>query len=116
MLPRAYRAPRRALHDGWLSAPQTHTAPAALTLLCQIPSSAAVVQCPLTQAMADLMEQRAEHRGWAEDGMLSPDREGCAAMEEFLFWVGILHRWACALWNSSSHFSHFRHGLSGWWA
>jgi hypothetical protein len=56
---------------------------------------AAALQCPLTKAMADLMEQRAEQRGWAEDRMLSPDREGCAAMEEFLFWVGILYRWAC---------------------
>jgi hypothetical protein len=43
--------------------------------------------------MADLMELRAEQKRWCEDRMLSPDGAGCAAMEEFLFWVGTLHRW-----------------------
>jgi hypothetical protein len=42
--------------------------------------------------MSDLMESRAEQRGWVEDNWLGPDREGCARMEEYLFWIAVLNR------------------------
>jgi hypothetical protein len=48
---------------------------------------------PLVEAIKHLVFKRAMQKCWTDCDRLRPDQQGYALMEEFLFWVAVLHRW-----------------------
>jgi hypothetical protein len=52
-----------------------------------------LVQVPLVKAIELLVLKREEQKRWFNYRELTPDKESYALMEEFLFWVAVLHRW-----------------------
>jgi hypothetical protein len=50
------------------------------------------VQAPLVEAIKILVFRRDHQKRWRDNGRLRPGQQGYALMEEFLFWVAVLHR------------------------
>jgi hypothetical protein len=51
------------------------------------------VQVDLVKAITVLFAERSQQKGWCDYRTLRPCEEHYALMEEFLFWVAVLHRW-----------------------
>jgi hypothetical protein len=47
---------------------------------------------PLVEAIELLFFRRVEQKRWDDYKLLKPDEQSYALMEEFLFWVAVLHR------------------------
>jgi hypothetical protein len=47
---------------------------------------------PLADAIKKLAGYRDGQKVWAQYKVLRPDQQSYALMEEFLFWVAVLHR------------------------
>jgi hypothetical protein len=50
------------------------------------------MQVPLSKAIGLSFFRRDEQKQWSNVPTLRPDKESYALMEEFLFWVAVLHR------------------------
>jgi hypothetical protein len=50
------------------------------------------VQVPVIEALKLLVHVRAQQQRWRGYDKLGPDEQSYALMEEFLFWVAVLHR------------------------